>query len=170
MRGICRRCRSKYGGPGSDICPAGPPPRLRSDAGLTRRLRLPQLADAGCKQNTIQILSNARQCGIYRRRRVTDPWGAVCRENNVRSALSECRAAYPCRLVYLFPVTNGEPTGRFFANRPNLSLGSSSRISRRKQSFSVSRPRLRPSGKHPWSVTASLLPTRRAHASRHEFR
>ena len=31
-------------------------------------------------------------------------------------------------------------------NRPNLSLGSSSRISRRRQSFSVSRPRRRPPG------------------------
>jgi hypothetical protein len=37
-------------------------------------------------------------------------------------------------------------------NRPNLSSGSSSRISRLKQSFSVSRPRLRPPGNiHRWS-------------------
>ncbi len=37
-------------------------------------------------------------------------------------------------------------------NRPSLSLGSSSRISLLKQSFSVSRPRLRPPGNiHRWS-------------------
>jgi hypothetical protein len=81
----------------------------------------------------------------------------------------------PCRLVDLFHITDGETTEHFIRdeiasliflpdlrflaltsfqslNRPSLSSGSSSRISLLKQSFSVSRPRLRPPGNiHRWS-------------------
>ena len=120
-RGIRWRCRSKYGGSGSDICPAGPSPRLRSDAGLTGRLRLPQLATGPRKQNRIPAFSNARQGGIYRRRRVADPWGTVCREYNVRSALNECRTAYavsPCNallpIVRFASFASGRSRTRYF--------------------------------------------------------
>jgi hypothetical protein len=120
------------GGSGSDICPAGPSPRLRSDAGLTARLRLPQLATGARKQNRIPVFSNARQGGIYRRRRVADPWGTVCREYNVRSALNECRTAYavsPCNALC-----------RSFASRHSRLVGAEPVTSRLLKSTDIARP------------------------------
>ena len=83
--------------------------------------------------------------------------------------LTGCRAVYATCLVYFPLITDGErpeallamniaslifrPDRGFLAltsfqsfNRPGLSFESSSRISLRRQSFSVSRPRLRPPG------------------------
>jgi hypothetical protein len=94
--------------------------------------------------------------------------GTACRECNARSGSNECLAAYamsPCRSLSpmarrpdaLFAMNIASliflPDLRFLAltsfqslNRASLSSGSSSPISLLKQSFSVSRPRLRPPG------------------------
>jgi hypothetical protein len=99
---------------------------------------------------------------------VLTTWGTACREYNARSGSHECLAAYAmsrCRSLSpmarrpdaLFAMNIASliflPDLRFLAltsfqslNRPSLSSGSSSPISLLKQSFSVSRPRLRPPG------------------------
>ena len=101
---------------------------------------------------------------------LTDLSGIVCRGCNARSVSNECRAAYamsPClfpsyrqsrgyrthfsrriwRRSSSGPIYDFSPLTSFQSvNRPSLSLGSSSRSSLLKQSFSVSFARRRPPG------------------------
>ena len=58
--------RSKYGGSGSDICPAGPAPRLRSGAGLTGAAATASVDAAREKKGTVMSKREIDANSIFR--------------------------------------------------------------------------------------------------------